>query len=184
MLPSMFMPTLRQGLAETRRFGMFTQLLDEVGLGAALDHPAYTVKLLAVPDQIFTRMRAGVLAHWRADRTRFSALLGRHVIRGSFSIVNDLPTRLSGRLARGSAPSFDSRIDLRQPMLASWQIDAESTIATAKMGEALAVATFGGPIEVRVRPGAITVGDVELQLTGPGISTTRWYEVDHLIGCR
>lgn len=185
MLPPPFMPTLRQGLAETRRFGTFTQLLDEVGLGAALDSPSYAVRLLAVPDQVFMRMRSGVVAHWRADRARFSALLGRHVIRGSFSIANDLPTRMSGRMARGSSPSLESRnIDLRQPLLASWALDSETTLTTARMGEALAVATFGGPIEVRVRPGAVTAGDVELQLAGPGISTTRWYEVDHLIGCR
>ncbi len=184
MLPSFFMPTLRQGLAETRRFNTFTMLLDEVGLGAALDHPSYAVRLLAVPDQVFTRMRSGVIAHWRADRTRFSALLGRHVIRGAFSIANDLPARASGRLARGSAPSLENKIDLRQPLLAQWQLDGESTIATAKLGESLGVATFGGPIEVRVRPGAVTVGDVELLLAGPGITTTRWYEVDHLIGCR
>lgn len=179
MLSSLYMPTLRQGLAESRRFGTFTMLLDEVGLGAALDHPSFAVRLLAIPDQVFTRMRSGVLAHWRADRTRFSALLGRHVIRGSFSIANDLPSRASGRLARGSSPSLDNRIDLRQPLFAQWQLDAEATITMARMGETLAVATFGGPLEVRVRPGAVTAGDVELQLTAPG---SRWYEVDHLIG--
>lgn len=182
MLSTLYMPTLRQGLAETRRFTQFTTLLDEVGLGATLDHPTFAVRLLAVPDQVFARMRSGVLAHWRADRARFSALLGRHIIRGSFSIANDLPARASGRLARGSAPNLDPRIDLRQPLFAQWQLDGESTITMARMGEALAVATFGGPIEVRVRPGAVTAGDVELQLAAPG--TARWYEVDHLIGCR
>jgi hypothetical protein len=179
MLSSLYMPTLRQGLAESRRFGTFTMLLDEVGLGAALDHPSFAVRLLAVPDQVFTRMRSGVLSHWRADRSRFSALLGRHIIRGSFSVANDLPARTSGRMARGSAPSLDSRLDLRQPLLAQWQLDTESTITLARMGESLAVATFGGPLEVRVRPGAVTVGDVELQL---GASASRWYEVEHLIG--
>jgi hypothetical protein len=181
MLSSLYMPTLRQGLAETRRFGTFMMLLDEVGLGAVLDHPSFAVRLLAISDPVFTRMRSGVLAHWRADRSRFSALLGRHVIRGSFSIANDLPTRASGRLARGSAPDLDHRVDLRQPLLAQWQLDAEATITMARMGETLAVATFGGPIEVRVRPGAVTAGDVDLQLAGP---SPRWYEVDNLIGAR
>ena len=181
MLSTLYMPTLRQGLAETRRFTQFTMLLDEVGLGAALDHPSFAVRLLAVPDQVFTRMRSGVLAHWRADRARFSALLGRHIIRGSFSIANDLPARSSGRLARGSAPAIDNRVDLRQPLFAQWQLDTESTITMARMGETLAVATFGGPIEVRVRPGAVTCGDVEVQLAAP---SPRWYEVDALIGCR
>ena len=98
-----------------------------------------------------------------------------------FVTVNDLPTRASGRIARGSAPNLDNRIDLRQPLFAEWQLDTEATITLARMGETLAVATFGGPIEVRVRPGAVTVGDVELKLGG---SIPRWYEVDNLIGTR
>ena len=176
------LPTLRHGLAESRRFGTFSMLLDEVGLGAAIDHPSYAVMLLAVPDQVFARLRSGVLAHWRADRSRLGALLGRHVIRGSLSIANELSARAGGRVARGSAPDLESRkIDLRQPLLASWRIDAEASV-TARMGENVYVATFGGPLEIRVRPGAVTAGDVELQLAGPGVSTTRWYEVDHLIG--
>ncbi len=178
MLSSLYMPTLRQSLAESRRFATFTMLLDEVGLGAALDHPSFAVRLLAISDQVFTRMRSGVLAHWRADRSRFSALLGRHVIRGSFSIANDLPTRASGRLARGSTPNLDHRLDPRQPLLVQWQLDAEATITMARMGETLAVATFGGPIEVRVRPGAVTANDLDVQLGGP---SPRWYEVDNLI---
>lgn len=176
------MPTLRQGLVESRRFGTFTMLLDEVGLGAALDHPSYAVMLLAIPDQVFARMRSGVLAHWRSDRTRFGALLGRHVIRGSFSIANDVPTRTSGRVARGSSPLLDRKLDLRQPLLASWSLEPSDPATAARMGESLAVHTFGGPMEIRVRPGAVTAGGVELQLSGPGVSTTRWYEVDHLIG--
>ncbi len=176
------LPTLRQGLAESRRFGTFTMLLDEVGLGAALDHPSYAVVLLAVPDQVFTRMRSGVLAHWRADRGRLGALLGHHVIRGSFSISNELPTRVGGRVARGSEPNLARRnLDLRQPLLASWWSESAEAI-TARLGEAVTVSTFGGPLEIRVRPGAVIAGQVELQLSGPGVSTTRWYEVDHLIG--
>jgi len=183
------LPTLRHGLVESRRFGTFTTLLDEVGLGGVLDQPSYPVMLLAIPDQFFTRMRSGVLSHWRADRNRFGALLGRHVIRGSFSIANELATRSSGRVARGSAPNIvgphvlvDRKIDLRQPLLASWWTDSADAAAMARMGESLAVPTFGGPVEIRVRPGAVTAGDVEIQLAGPGVSTTRWYEVDHLIG--
>jgi len=179
MIPPAFSPSLRQGLAEARTFATFTMLLDEVGLGPVLDHPGYQVMVLAIPDQVFARLRSGVLAHWRADRHRFGALLGRHVIRGGFSIANELSARTSGRLARGSAPDLESRkVDLRQPLLASWWASPEASV-TARMGESFAVPTFGGPVEVRVRPGAVTVGGVELQLGG---LATRWYEVDHLMG--
>lgn len=178
---SQYTPSLREGLVETRRFGMFASLLDEVGLGVALDRPSFAVMLLAVPDQVFAKLRTGVLAHWRSDPSRLGALLGRHLIRGAFSIGNEPSARPSGRMARGSAPQIDSRrIDLRMPLLASWWLDAEST--TARMGEAFHAATFGGPIEIRVRPGAVTAGGVELLLGGPGYSGGRWYEVEHLIG--
>ncbi len=178
----MHTPSLREGLRETRRFAIFTNLLDEVGLGAALDNPSYAVMLLAVPDQVFAKLRSGVLSHWRTDRGRLGGLLGRHVIRGALSIANDLRSP-AGRLARGSAPQLDGgRIDLRQPLLASWWLDSADPAAMARMGEGFAVSTFGGPVEVRVRPGTVTAGDVELQLAAPCLGARRWYEVDHLIG--
>jgi len=171
----MMQPSLRDCLNQSGRFRTMTVLLDEVGLGAALDRPGYGVMLLAVQDPIFARLRSGVLAHLRQDRARLGAMLGRHVIRGSIIVGND-------SFARGSSPTIATgrQVNLQLPLRVSWMIDSPEPHATAALGEAFQVQTFGGPLEVRVRPGAVTAGDVEVLV--PSHKAGLWYEVDHLLG--